>query len=247
MEIKTTLQEVNSSPTVWKVIAVVSLLITLSFGAYTAYREINLNKLENNAATKAYAQFQPFVERVQKDSTQLVEQSQLLASKDAQIVKQIEKIEHLKSLNSQVVAKTVTEIKDVKIPFIDSAKVITKVDSSTKDSTQYLQVPARAQIITPHFQIDETVMVDGIEVNHIIIPDSTTNTIGDKGNLFKDEPVVFIHHSNPFIKTIDMKNIVVKPKLSKGAQGFVIGVPVGAAATVVVAILVKLAASGWKF
>lgn len=237
-EMDSLVTQVSSNNKIWKIITIIALALLLTIGIYSITQEVKVNKLENQITNQSYSQFQPFIEKRAKDSSTIVEQTQLLANKDAQIVKQIEKIEHLKTLSSQVVYKTEVQIKEIKVPFIDSSKVITIVDSTSKDSTDYLALPARAQLITPNLQIEETVLKTGLELNYAIIPDSTTLTIGDKGNLFKNEPSVLIKHSNPFIKTLDVKNIVVKDN-KKPWKTFAIGTSVGATAVSVGFALLK--------
>ena len=185
-------------------------------------------KLQNDLATTIYNGNMLFNEVKEKNEV-VVTQKQLLVEKDNEIVKRIKSEEHLRSLNSQVVTKTVVQIKEIKVPYIDSTVIITQVDSATKDTTEYLKLPSRAQVITKHYEIDETVTADGIQVNEISIPDSITLVIGESGNIFNSESIVRISHDNPFIKTTMMKNIVVKPKVSKPVKTFLIGGGVGIA------------------
>jgi len=213
-------------------VIIILIFLLILFGAKSCeYKNENF-KLQDKLLTSEYSKFQPFIEKRAEDSSTIVEQNQLLAEKDNTIVKQIEKIEGLKSLQSQVVYKTIVQFDSIKIPYIDSAKVI------TKDSAEYIQVPLRAEIINKDYQIDETVLSNGIEINHLIIPDSTVVTIGEEGNLFKTKSVVKISHSNSHLKTTDVKNIVLNQKLNKGTKGFLIGTATGAtAATIVIALL----------
>jgi len=183
-------------------------------------------KLQNDLATTIYNGNMLFNEVKEKNEV-VVTQKQLLVEKDNEIVKRIKSEEHLKSLSSQVVTKTIVQIKEIKVPYIDSTVIITQVDSATKDTIEYLKLPSRAQVITKHYEIDETVTADGIQVNEISIPDSTTITIGDEGNIFHSEPIVRISHTNPFLRTIEVKNLQVKPKVGKPVKNLIIGLGIG--------------------
>ena len=140
-----------------------------------------------------------------------------LNAKNAAIIKQIELENKLKSVQSQVVVKTVYQIKEVFIPFLDTTKSVTKVDSShgKLDTLDFIQVPARVQAIDPNFQLDATILKTGLEVNYLRIPNTTVTTIGVTKGLFKRQSVVLVKESNPNLTITDMKNIVDDPQVAK--------------------------------
>ena len=183
----------------------------------------------------------PFVQQRLKDSSTIVTQIQLLATKDAEIVKHIEKEDKLYKLASNVQVKTVYQIKEVLVPYKDSTKVITLKDTINGiiDSTEYLKLPSRVQTIDTNFLLDATVLSNGLEVNYLKIPNTTIVNIGEEGNIFKHQSIIKIHQSNPYILQTDVKNVIIEnPKLkNKAWKGFGIGCGVGSVATIVLSVL----------
>jgi len=219
-------------------IIIILLLLLILFGTKSCEKSRDIKSLQSQLVDKTFLDSMIFTTKTLKDSTKEITQTQLLADKDNKTVKDIQKQTGTTHLQSYV--KVVTEIKIVHdtIKFSNSEHLIRVIDSlhGVLDSFEALPLPANFVKIDSTFQIDETITTEGLIINHLKIPNTTTITIADqKKSLFKTEPVVKIHFSNPKVETEDVKNIVVKPKISKQTKtlfiGLGIGIPVGAILT----------------
>ena len=79
-------------------IIIILLLLLILFGVKSCEKSKQLTKVQNELSTKIYNDFMPFVQQRLKDSSTIVTQIQLLATKDAEIVKHIEKEDKLYKL-----------------------------------------------------------------------------------------------------------------------------------------------------
>ena len=75
-------------------------------------------------------------------------------------------------------------------------------------------------------------------------PNSTTITIGEKrqGIFRKSLPIVEIKHSNPYIETIDLSNVVINNKkkvYEKNSFWFTIGTSLGFLGTLILITSIK--------
>ena len=203
--------------TLWKIGFIILLILVILFGIQTCNKTKEAHKLQNQLTTEVYNNKMAFDTVSAKDGSIKATQQQLKSFKDAAIIKQIELENKLKSVQSQVVVKTVYQIKEVFIPFLDTTKSVTKVDSShgKLDTLDFIQVPARVQAIDPNFQLDATILKTGLEVNYLRIPNTTVTTIGVTKGLFKRQSVVLVKESNPNLTITDMKNIVDDPQVAK--------------------------------
>lgn len=204
--------QLNNLPSLfWKICVLVLLALVILFGIQTCNKTLESHKLQNDLTNQIYNSKMAFTTSRQKDSSTIIIQQQLIANKDAEIVKHIEKEDGLKSVASQVVVRTVYQIQKVYVPFTDSPKVITKVDTiaGKLDTMDLLPVPSRVQKIDSNFQLDATVLKDGLEVNFLKIPNTTTVTIGETKGVFNHKSIVRVHQSNPYLMTEDMKNVIV--------------------------------------
>lgn len=213
-------------------IIIILILVIIGTSVNGYIKAGNITKLQDQIATSTYNSVMPFTTQRAKDSSEIVIQGQLVASKDAEIVKHIEKEQKLFKLASNVQIKTSVRVDTLLVPYKDSAKVITLIDSSgNKD--EFLKLPLRAVDIDSNFKLDVTVLKTGVEVNYLEIPNSTTVVIGEEGNIFKRTPIVKITNSNKYIITESAKNIIVvdpkakakswKAPLIGGVIGFSIG------------------------
>lgn len=211
----------DTSNIFWKVCVIILLLLVVLFGVQSCLKTKESHKLQNELTTQVYNNKMSFTIVRQKDSSTIITQQQLIANKDAEIIKHIEKENGLKSVIAQVMIKTSYQVQKVAIPLTDSARVITKLDTVAGkiDTTNYLQVPARVQKIDSNFQLDATILKDGLEVNYLRLPNTTTVTIGETKGLFKHQSVVRIHQSNPYILTEDAKNVIVDQSSAKKQWG----------------------------
>lgn len=235
-------QSTKKAERVVLVTVIVSLILALIGTSINGcVKSRNITKLQDEIATTTYNSVMPFTKQKLKDSTEIITQGQLIASKDAEIVRHIEKEEKLFKLASNVKINTVVQVVEKLVPYRDSVNIIS-VKDSFGHSDEYLKIPARAVEIDTNFRLDATVTSEGILVNHLEIPNTITINIGDEGNIFKHSPVVKVSNSNPLIITESMKNVIVKdPKMnSKSWKAFGIGTASGIVVTTVAAILLKI-------
>lgn len=223
------------------IIAVLLLLLTL-FGIDTWYTLNKNHNLENKLVTAIYNDSMG-VEQVKTKEGLITTQKQLIANKDQEIVKHIEKENHLSSLIGQISYKTTFRIDTVLIPYKDSTHLLVIKDtiSGKIDSFDCLPLPSRVEKIDSDYQIDETIIPNGVLINHLIIPNTTTITIGDaKKGLFKTESIVKIKNSNRHISQENTKNIFTDQKSkTKPIKTFLIGLGSGIAATIAAIVILK--------
>ena len=208
----------NLPTSFWKILAGVSLVVIIGLSITTCTKTREAHKLQNTLVTEAYSSKMAFDSVRAKDGTLISTQQQLLANKDAEIVKHIETEQGLRKLQAQVIVKTVYQVKTVYVPLVDLTKVITTIDTTAgkHDTLEFLQVPARVEKIDSNFQLDATILRTGLEVNYLRVPNTMTVTIGQTKKLFKHQSIVRIKNSNPYVITDDMKNIIVDdPQASK--------------------------------
>lgn len=168
----------------------------------------------------------------QKDSITIIEQSQNLVTKDAEIVKKTEQIEKLKNLKAQVVYKTVYKVKNILVPYVDSNNVVIihEKDSTGNiiDSVNCLTLPAHVSRNEKNLSIDATINETGLTIDSLEIPDKVTITVGTTKNVFDPQPIVKITHTNPYVNTSSVNNIIVDPELKKKQlHSFLIGGAIG--------------------
>lgn len=220
-------------------IGVIIILLTLLvlFGVQSCIKSKNITKLQDTLATNTYNSKMAFDSVRNKNGELITTQEQLKASKNAEIVKHIEKEENLLKLASNVQIKTVYQIKEVLVPYKDTVKILTVKDSISGITEEYLKTPSRVVTVDSNFLLDATVLSKGLEINYLQIPNTTTVSIGEQGSIFKHKSVVRVKNSNPYILQTDQKNIVVvDPKqknkpLKTFAIGAGIGISVGAIAS----------------
>ena len=216
----------NIPNTLWKISAIILLLLVILFGIQTCTKVKEAHNFQNQLTTEAYNHKMAFDSVRTKDGTLIATQQQLLANKDAEIVKHIETEDKLKSLTSQVVIKTIYQIQKVYVPFKDSTTIRDIVDTvkGKLDTIECLPLPARFVKIDTNFQIDATVLKLGLEVNYLKIPNTTTVTLGETKGLFDHKSIVRVDQSNPYIKDSNINNIVVDKKTNtKVWKGITLG------------------------
>jgi hypothetical protein len=220
----------------WKVVLpVILVFLILLFGLKSCEKSKKIEVLQNQVDTHTFEQVIPFKQQRLHDSTLLILQDQLLVDKDSKLVKTQEELNKVKNLKSLVTYKTNIIIVHDTIEFTKDSKIIVVKDTADgkADSVECLTLPARVTQITKDFEIDESITSEGVAINYLNIPDSTTIVIGDsKKNIFSTQPVVKIKHSNKFLQTSDVKNLVIKDDKNKKVwKSFVIGGTVGSIAT----------------
>jgi len=172
-----------------------------------------------------------------KDSMTIVTQKQLLVTKDDALAKAIAKSEQLKDLKSQVIYKTSTVIKNVYVPYIDTTKKFFVYLHDTVNGKDFprvcLPLPAALEEENKNLYFRAHIDTIGLSIDSLSIPDSVSITIGDTKDLFKKQSVVRVVHSNPYILTNSMQNVVVddksvKKQVKAAGLGFLTGFCTGA-------------------
>ena len=120
----------------------------------------------------------------------------------------------LRRLKSQVRIRTVTELDSIFVPFVKDS-LITVHDTVFVDTTTHLstiKVPKRFSLIEDYYTIAGKVKKDGLIVDSLKIFNQTNINIGLKsqGIFKKPLPVVMVEHTNPYMKTRGLGNIIIK-------------------------------------
>lgn len=133
-----------------------------------------------------------------------------LSSKYFQLQKQDEK--RIKTITELTELLQQTTIDSVLVPYTDTVKI--------KDSDA-LVVPTTFRDSTKNYKINGTVLLTGVRINSLTIPDSLFVQLveqrpkGFLNNIFqKNRTMVQVLHSNPLVSTKDVKTIQVKLKPS---------------------------------
>ena len=211
-------------------IILILIIISLLFGIKSCEKSKQINGLQNQLVDVRYNDSMSFKQKHLKDSTIEITQAKLLDNKDDATVKQIEKQNDVIHLKSEVVFVTKLVYVHDTLHFSDSTKLVKLIDTTNGkiDSFEALPLPAMITHIDSNIQIQETITTEGATIDYLVIPNTTTITIADeKKTLFNATPIVKIHFSNPNVSTLNVKNIVVKPKVSKPIKTFLIGGGIG--------------------
>jgi hypothetical protein len=120
----------------------------------------------------------------------------------------------LKKLKSQVRVSTITQLDSIFVPFIPDS-LVTVYDTVYLDTTTHLstiQVPKKFSLIEDYYSIGGKVKKDGLIVDSLKIFNQTHINIGLKsqGIFKKPLPVVMVDHTNPYVKTSGLGNIIIK-------------------------------------
>mgnify|MGYP005677900969 CR=1 FL=1 len=168
--------------------------------------QVRLNSFKNQIS-KYSLDGQVFNERLTKDSLKLAEQNQVLLSQKDAIKLGVLEIENLKKVKSQVRTITKLKIDSVFVEFHDTLLL-----KDTIHPKGFLEVPKRFKYSEKHFNFDGIILADKILVDSFKLQNEMKLTIANKRNgIFKKStPVVQLENSNPYISTLDMKNVVIK-------------------------------------
>jgi hypothetical protein len=163
------------------------------------------------------------------------EKGEAIATQDQRILemtkenmKLIQTVNDFKKIKGQVKIETVTEIKEVKVPY--EVVVTTYLD---KDSNLFVKVPLPFSKKDSFYSIDGKVEHDGVSFGKISIPNTLTITTGqvNGGFLKKDKYIVEIKSDNPYTDITKLKNTEFKPK-TKFYKKWWFGFSLGAIATI---------------
>jgi hypothetical protein len=141
----------------------------------------------------------------------LQEQRIMEATKEnMRLVKTINKF---KSIQGQVQVQTITQIKEVQVPY--KVEVIKYVDSSNPNNPQtFVKTPLPFEKNDKYFQIAGTVKSDGVVIDSLSIPNELTITTGKvSGGIFKaDQYKIEVVSDNPNVDISKLNNTQFKPK-----------------------------------
>lgn len=213
----------NIKEKILTIISIIFLILLILSNISSCSKTKTLQKDLDLLSKQYYNSKMEFSVKRQKDSSIIVEQKQLLVNKEAQIIREIEKQEKLKNLKAQIKTKIEVRVDSFFIPYKDSVHIV-----KLEDSSDCLKLPAEVQHIDSNIQFIGNVTTEGLTIEHMKLIDSSSITIADKSkNLFSSEPIVKQYHSNPYIYTVDTKNIIVKQDKNKPLKTFFIGAGVG--------------------
>lgn len=180
---------------------IIAFLVWLLYGS-----QVRLSSFKNQV-DKLKLNSQTFQESLDSQGRIVAEQEQLILNQKDAIRLYGLQVEDLKKLKSQVVTITETVIDSIFIEFHDTLRV-----SDTIYPKGVIQVPKRFDLNTKHYSLNGLVLLDGLKVDSMAFSNKMKITIGDKkmGWFKKSKPVVKIENSNPYMGTIDMKNVIIE-------------------------------------
>jgi cytochrome c oxidase assembly protein Cox11 len=204
----------------WYYILLIFFVLMIGFG-YSQHKSISNYK---NQIQKFQLENQSFQEEIDRNGNTIVEQEQIILSQKDAIAHGLLEIDRLKKVQSQVNVVTTTIIDTVLVSHTD-----TVVEYINGDA--FLKLPHVYNYNTEFLSFNALIKKDGFTLNNLKLDNKTTISVGFKGQgLFKpDLAVVELKHSNPYIKTVGVTNVVVedknplKDKKLWGGLGFLLG------------------------
>ncbi len=179
------------------------MLCTLLIGAMKMRRdnEILLSQVELKE--------QAFTKYKNEKGQTIATQEQRILEMTKENMKLIQTVNDFKKIKGQVRVETVTEIKEVKVPY--EVTVTTYLD---KDSNLFVKVPLPFSKKDSFYSIEGKVEHDGVSFGKISIPNALTITTGqvDGGFFKKDKYIVEVKSDNPHTDITKLKNTEFKPK-----------------------------------
>lgn len=176
---------------------------------------------------------QDFKVIVNKNKEKLIQQEQLILT--LQQAKNLNVIDtkDWKNTQSRVEFVTQTRIDTIFIAFNDTLRINDTIHSKSNfDCLKHFNLSDK------FFYINGNVLENGIKIDSLSFPNIATITIGEKrqGIFKKSLPIVEIKNSNPYIKTIDLSNVVINNKkktYQKNSFWFTIGTSLGFLGTLI--------------
>lgn len=137
-------------------------------------------------------------------------QEQRILELNKENMKLVETINKFKSISSQVQLQTITEYKEVKVPY--NVEVVKYLDTWTNDL--YIKLPLTCELKDSFLYLVGSVGADGLEIDTLRIPNEFTITTGKKkGGFFKkDEYIIEVVSNNPHTDISKLRNTQFKPK-----------------------------------
>lgn len=135
---------------------------------------------------------------------------------------------------------TRTDIREVRVPYLDSGLAHKYRDSLNVSKTELLayitdsttRVPRVALVNDRHFQLGLTVQRDEVNIDSLKIPDTLQLRFVEKGgNWFKSPKIeVQYFHSNPYVQTLSSNSAFYQPKKKSFWTTVVLPVAIGVGA-----------------
>jgi hypothetical protein len=198
------------------------LLLTLMLG----WR--NIKKENQHLLSQVELKEQVFEKYKNEKGETIATQEQRILEMTKENMKLIQTVNDFKKIKGQVKIETVTEIKEVKVPY--EVRVETFLD---KDSNLFVKVPLPFTKIDSFYTIQGKVEHDGVLFDKISIPNTLTITTGqvDGGFFKKDKYIVEVKSDNPHTDITKLKNTEFKPK-TKFYKKWWFGFGLGAVASI---------------
>ena len=211
----------NNRKTVILFVAVSMVLCSLLIGA------MKMKKDNEFLLSQVELKEQVFTAYKNEKGETIATQDQRILEMTKENMKLIQTVNDFKKIKGQVKIETVTEIKEVKVPY--EVVVTTYLD---KDSNLFVKVPLPFSKKDSFYSIDGKVEHDGVSFGKISIPNTLTITTGqvNGGFLKKDKYIVEIKSDNPYTDITKLKNTEFKPK-TKFYKKWWFGFSLGAIAT----------------
>ena len=219
------------------VIVALILIVVLMVCGYCQKRE-QLTYLEEQFS-KFELKKQDFKVIVNKNKEKIIEQEQLILT--LQQAKNLNLInsKDWKNTKSRIEFVTQTRIDTIFIAFNDTFRI-----NDTIYSKSDFECLKHFNLNDKFFYINGNVLENGIKIDSLSFPNIATITIGEKrqGIFRKSLPIVEIKNSNPYIKTIDLSNVVINNKkktYQKNSFWFTIGTSLGFLGTLILITSIK--------
>jgi hypothetical protein len=179
------------------------MLLTLLFGWHKIKKENEYLLSQVELKEQVFTKF-----KNEKGET-IATQEQRILEMTKENMKLIQTVNDFKKIKGQVQIETVTEIKEVKVPY--EVRVETFLD---KDSNLFVKVPLPFTKTDSFYTIKGKVEHDGVAFDKISIPNALTITTGqvDGGFFKKDKYIVEVKSDNPHTDITKLKNTEFKPK-----------------------------------
>jgi len=172
---------------------------------------------------------QKYLETIGENGNRIVEQEQIILSKNDAISHNLLEIKKLKKIKSQVTINTITHIDSVFVPFLDDSvsidnhyiststlsSIISNGDIKAMSVDDFILIPKRFALNEEWYSINGNINKTGLLIDTLIFNNELSLTIGSKsqGIFKKPKPIVLVEYSNPYVRTTSMQNIIIKDDL----------------------------------
>lgn len=185
--------------------------------------QVRLNSFKNEIE-KLNFRNQFYEETIDEENRRIATQEQVILNQKDAIKNGLLALDNLKKVKSQVSTITKTKIDSI---FIELHDTLTLKD--TVYPKGFLEVPKRFNYKEKHFDLNGLVTLDKLIVDSLKLHNEMKLTIGNKSNGFfkKRTPVVKLTNTNPYMTTLDMKNVIIeKDKRFYDSKLFIFGLGV---------------------